>query len=71
MEEKKELDLICENCRADYKKPHDFKVWNDSHPNIFFKWSLTYCDDCRRAREGKALKRLPEVIKALTNPKEH
>ena len=46
-----------------FEKPADFKKWNDERPNVFFKWSLAFCDICRRDREKEALKRLPEVIK--------
>jgi hypothetical protein len=61
------LKLNCENCGVDYEKPQDFKKWNEEHPNVFFKWSLMFCDDCRRKKEREALKRLPEVLKALSN----
>ena len=57
------IKLKCKNCGVEYKKPADFKKWN----NVFFKWSLKYCDNCRRNKESEALKRLPEIIKALAN----
>jgi len=59
------LKLVCKNCGAEYRKPKDFKKWNDEKPNIFFTWSLNYCDKCRRKKERETLKRLPEIIKAL------
>ena len=62
---KKMIKLECEKCGVYYEKPADFKKWNDERPNVFFKWSLTFCDTCRRKREIEGLKRLPEVIKAL------
>ncbi len=61
------IQLKCEKCGVDYEKPADFKKWNNERPNVFFKWSLAFCDNCRRAKERKALERLPEVIKALAN----
>ena len=62
-----EIDLKCEKCGIDYQKPSDFKKWNDEWPNIFFKWSLSFCDTCRREKEIEALKSLPDVLKALSN----
>lgn len=61
------IKLKCEICGVNYKKPADFKKWNDERPNVFFRWSLKFCDDCRRKKEKKALKRLPEVINVLAN----
>jgi len=61
------IKLKCEKCGIEYEKPADFKKWNDERPNVFFKWSLAFCDICRRNKEKEALKRLPEVIKALAN----
>jgi len=59
------LELKCEKCAVDYQKRDDFKKWNDESPNIFFKYSLAFCDKCRRKKEIEALKRLTEVIKEL------
>lgn len=62
-----ELSLKCKTCGITYQKPDYFKAWNESHPNVFFQWNLSYCDECRQKKEGDALKLLPEVINALTN----
>lgn len=59
------LKLNCSTCGKDYEKPIDFQKWNNEKPNVFFKWSLTYCDVCRKEKEFKALKYLPEVVKNL------
>ena len=59
------IELKCEKCGVGYEKPADFKNWNDARPNVFFKWSLAYCDSCRSVTEMKALKELPKVIEAL------
>ena len=59
------IKLKCEECGVEYEKPADFKKWNDKRPNVYFRWNLTFCDICRKNREKTALKRLPEVIKAL------
>ena len=59
------LKLKCEKCGVEYEKPADFKKWNDEEPQVFFKWSLKFCDTCREEKEKEALKKLPEVIKAL------
>jgi hypothetical protein len=63
------IDLKCETCGTDYKKPAMFKVWNDKRTNVFYRWSLAYCDKCRRSREVKALERLPEIMKEISNYK--
>lgn len=60
------LSLICEKCGSGYEKPDDYKKWNEESPNVFFKWSLRFCDTCRRARQNEALKSLPQVLIALT-----
>ena len=57
----------CEKCGADYEKPATFKTWYDENPKmIFFKWSLAFCDDCRREKELESLKNLPNIISALS-----
>ena len=64
------LKLKCETCGIEYEKPDDFKKWNEEHSNVFFRWSLKYCDTCRRAKELSALKEgLPIVIEALSKEK--
>jgi len=60
------LKLKCEKCGAEYEKPAVFKKWNDENPNVFWKWNLTFCDTCRREKQEEGLKRLPEILKALT-----
>ena len=60
------LKLECQTCGTAYEKPIDYEKWNKEHPNVFFRWSLTYCDKCRREKEIKALKDLPKVIEALS-----
>ena len=61
------IKLKCEKCEANYEKPKDFKKWNKERPNVFFKWSLSFCDNCRRKKERESLKKLPEILKALSN----
>lgn len=65
------LDLKCEECNVDYKKPKIFKEYsegkNPSH--FFYKRCLKYCDKCRRAKENEMLKNgLHKVIEALSKP---
>ena len=54
------IKLKCEICGANYEKPAHYKKWN----NVFFKWSLRFCDDCRRKKEKEELtfrtSRIPE-----------
>jgi len=55
----------CEKCGIDYEKPANFKKWNEENTNVFFRWSLTYCDKCRREKERESLKALPNVLNML------
>ena len=62
------IKLKCEECGCTYEKPYVFKehLLKYKH-NVFFKWSLTFCDKCRRKKEVAALKALPDVIDAIAN----
>jgi len=60
------LKLKCQTCSADYEKPEDYEKWNKENTNVFFKWSLAYCDKCRKEKEIEALKELPKVLEALS-----
>lgn len=59
------INCKCEKCGVDYEKPATFKKWNEENTNVFFRWSLEFCDKCRREKERKALKALPSVLSAL------
>lgn len=60
------IKLKCEKCRCDYEKPSVFKEYLVStNHNVFYKWSLSFCDKCRREKELKSLKDLPDVLKSL------
>ena len=61
-----ELILKCSTCNIEYKKPAEFKLWQEEKPQVFYKWSLKYCDTCRRKKESDALKKLPDILKILT-----
>ena len=61
------IDLTCEKCGVDYNKPINFKKWNIEHPNLFFEWSLKFCDKCRKEKEIQALKRLHKILNKLAN----
>ncbi len=61
------LYLTCEKCNGKYEKPEQFAIWNTEMPNVFFKWSLQYCDTCRKEKQFEALKSLPNVINSLTD----
>ena len=54
------IKLKCEICGVNYEKPAHYTKWN----NVFFKWSLRFCDDCRRKKENEELtfrtSRIPE-----------
>ena len=60
------LKLKCE-CGQGFERPAKYKLWNDEHPNAHWKWKLRYCDVCFKKRTEEALKRLPEILKALMN----
>jgi hypothetical protein len=57
------IDLKCEDCGVDYKKPASFIGIS----NVYFRWSLLYCDDCRKKKELQSLRFLPKVLKALAS----
>ncbi len=59
------INLKCEICGAEYQKPKEFRVYNEQYPNVFYKWSLCYCDKCRIEKKKEAMKHLPEIIKRL------
>lgn len=60
------IDLKCEDCGVDYKKPSSFVGIS----NVYFRWSLLYCDDCRKKKELQSLRFLPKVLKALASSTE-
>lgn len=62
----KMIQLKCEKCLIDYEKPEMFKEYNERYPNIFWKWSLNFCDNCRKLKQNEALSKLPEILKKLS-----
>lgn len=61
------MNLKCERCGVGYSKPKDYKKWAVESKNVFFKWSMKYCDVCRRKREREALKHLKKVMTTLSD----
>ena len=61
----KMIQLKCEKCGYDYEKPAMFKKWNEENTNVFYRWSLAFCDPCRRIKEKEVLKKLPDILRAL------
>lgn len=62
------IKLKCEECGCAYEKPYIFKEFIlASERNVFFKWSLTFCDKCRRKKEVSTLRALPDVLNAIAN----
>ena len=59
------IQLKCKKCGSNYEKPATFKKWGEENANVFFKWSLTFCDPCRKEKEVEALTNLPRVLKSL------
>lgn len=64
------MNLICKDCKCSYQKPSVFKEYLEkSNYNVFYTWSLTYCDLCRRERETYALTQLEYISNMLTKNK--
>ena len=59
------LKLKCEICGCDYEKPKEYREYVEK--NVYFRWSLEYCDKCRREKEMKALSNLGNVVDALVD----
>jgi hypothetical protein len=60
------IKLTCEKCGSSYEKPSVFKEYLIlTKYNIFYRWSLTFCDKCRREKEQASLKVLPDILKNL------
>jgi len=59
------IKLECESCGCRYEKPSIFVEHLTTKHNVFFKWSLTFCDNCRREKELQALNALPDVLRVL------
>lgn len=57
------VSLRCE-CGADFTRKEVPADWMEIH---FYKMKFKYCDTCFRARQKQALKRLPEILKALAD----
>jgi len=62
------VKLKCEQCGIDYEKPSVFKKYLvQTKYNQFYKWSLTFCDQCRRKKEINALKCIPDILNILSD----
>lgn len=61
------VKLKCEKCGVGYEKPAVFQEYIlATNNNLFYRWSLAFCDECRREKERESLKRLPSILKALS-----
>jgi hypothetical protein len=64
------IDITCAKCGCSYQKPSVFKEYLEkSNHNVFYTWSLTYCDLCRREREAYSLTQLEYISNMLTKNK--
>ena len=61
------VKLKCEKCGVEYTKPAKFIEYNNEHTNVFWRWSLAFCDKHRREKQDESLKELPEILKTLAN----
>ena len=60
------IKLKCKNCGCDYEKPYVFKQYLvATNHNVFYKWSLAFCDKCRREKQRESLKVLPDILRTL------
>ena len=59
------ITCTCQTCGTQYEKPDEYKTYSETHPNVFWKWNLTYCDTCRKAKQLESIKHLPKIINAL------
>jgi hypothetical protein len=57
------VKLKCE-CGADFERQQVPEEWKKI---VFYKWRFRWCDSCVKKNEQEALKRLPEVLKALSD----
>ncbi len=60
------INLKCQNCGVDYQKPAMFVEFNKKQTDVFFRWSLTFCDKCRQEKTKESFKHLPEILKTLS-----
>ena len=61
-----EIRLQCD-CGNEFIRPKKYQEFRKKSPEVIvWKCKLEYCDDCFNARIEKSLKRLPEIMKALT-----
>ena len=64
------INIVCKVCKVSYQKPSVFKEYLEkSNYNIFYTWSLTYCDLCRRKKETFALNQLENISNMLSKNK--
>ena len=66
---KETIELKCRKCSINYERPLSHVKYYKKNKQVFFKWSLEFCDKCRKEREEEALQRLPDVLKALSRSK--
>jgi hypothetical protein len=61
------IDIKCKECGCSYQKPSVFKEYLEKfNHNVFYTWSLTYCDLCRREKEDFALNCLEHISNQLS-----
>ena len=66
-ENKNNIDIIylkCFKCKVKYDKPIAFKEL--AKKNVYFSWSIKYCDKCRKEKENMVLNILPNILKTLS-----
>ena len=64
------MHLKCKKCECSYQKPSIYEEYLvQSNYNIFYQWSLIYCDKCRKEKEHSVLNELEEVTNILAKSK--
>lgn len=53
-------------CGATFHRADDYLA--SRRTDVLWRWKSTCCDACVAAKQEAALKRLPEVMTALTSP---
>lgn len=64
------IKLKCQDCGIDYEKPASFKGYDETTKNVYFRYSMMYCDKCRVKKEKNALMSLPKFLSVLSVNKE-
>jgi hypothetical protein len=57
----------CGNCGAPFERTEEYIKQDRTDP--LFIWKLRYCDKCTDEKVNNAFKRMPEILKILSEDK--